>query len=157
MSTNFTYNNELADSISLFETVITSFEADEQDSENVSPNDEQLDDVSQVEIAPPPESVEQQNSDFFINGKVRESLMDNDLAIINLVNIIASNMKDADKIKNYVDVFFTELGLNDIDPEKFKLVSGEIWNKLESIGSSDYRTSLIEFETWVRNKIQELA
>ena len=86
MSKNFRYDSEVNGSITLFENVIASFEADE-DTVDETPSEEDPVQPSTVEISPPPEELEIKNSDFFIDGKVRDSLMDNDPAIMNLIKI----------------------------------------------------------------------
>ena len=148
----FKYTNDLTDDLSLIESAINSFEADAPEEEATPEPDT---DISQVEISPPAEETQVTNSSFFIDGKVRDSIIDTDPAISNLIKIVSADMKSESNIKNYVDVLFTELGVNDIDPESFKLLSGELWQKLESMSNSDSSTSLVEFKTWVGNKIQE--
>ena len=57
------------------------------------------------------------------------------------------------KLKGYVEVFFTRIGLNDVDSEKFKILSSEIWNKLEELTEVDPKASLAEFTSWAHDKI----
>lgn len=129
-------------------------EGDENDAPNLDDAPEAPpSDPSNIEIAPPPESANTKNSDSFISGKVSNSYIDNDPAIHNLIEIMSADMEDQDKIRGYVEVLFTRTGLNDVDPEKFKLLSSELWNKLEELAEIDPRTSLAEFTNWAHEKI----
>ena len=133
------------------------FEADEdKDVSDTSKEDDNVNgDTSNIEISPPPENLDTQNSSIFLDNKVSNSFITNDPAIHNLIEIISADMEDQDNIKPYVDNFFTRIGLNDIDPEKFKPISSEIWNKLDGMSEMDPKTSLSEFTNWARQKINE--
>lgn len=133
------------------------FEADDNEPDsidNIETDDTSTDsNTNNIEIAPPPEGSEVKNSDSFIENKVVNSYIDNDPAVHNLVQIISEDMMDQDKLKGYVEVFFTRIGLNDVDSEKFKILSSEIWNKLEELTEVDPKASLAEFTSWAHDKI----
>lgn len=132
------------------------FEADEtQEPEMPEDAPEPPSDPSDIEIAPPPEDSSVKNSDNFIKNKVSNSYIDNDPAIHNLISIMSADMEDQDKIRGYVEVLFTRTGLNDVDPEKFKMISSELWSKLEELTEIDPRTALAEFTNWSHEKINQ--
>ncbi|MCK9428467.1 MAG: hypothetical protein M0R17_00470 [Candidatus Omnitrophica bacterium] len=149
-------NNNLNDD---FMNIVTGiFEADDAPDETPAPTDDSTNEPnnSNVQIAPPPEESTVKNSDIFLNGKVLNSYIDNDPAIHNLIEIMTADMLDQDNIKEYVSSFFTRLGINDVDEDKFKMFSDDIWTKLDSISQDDPKTSLAEFVNWVHGKISEL-
>lgn len=133
------------------------FEADDvEKTEAPELSNEPVDDEpvnNNIEISPPPEESIIKNSDTFIENKVLNSYIDNDPAIHNLIQIMTSDMLDQDKIKSYVEVFFTKLGINDVEPSKFGTLSSEIWNKLEELTEVDPKASLAEFTSWAHEKI----
>ena len=143
------FNNQFNEAIDLI------FEADEETNVEDSAENNDQENTSNIEIAPPPEESETKNSETFLNNKVTNSFIDNDPAIHNLVEIISEDMMDQDSLKPYVDIFFTKLGINDISPDQFKIFSGEIWNKLDEMSEMDATASLATFNSWVREKIQQ--
>lgn len=153
MKLNFTYDNQMESILASFNKI---YEADEELPEVEPSDDVGVDDgkdESNIEIAPPPEGSEIKNSDTFIEGKVSNLSIGNDPSVHNLTTIISADMQDQDKLKNYVKVFFTRLGINDVDPERFKMFSSEIWKKLEDLTQLDPKTALAEFSTWTLDKI----
>ena len=131
------------------------FEAEDEltnDSPEAQPQED--DQNTNIEIAPPAEDT-QTNSSFFYNGKIKNDTIHGDAAVQNLIKIMTADMQDETTIKPYIDDFFTKLGINDVDSEKFKLFSGDIWNKLEELSDLDTTTSLAEFQTWAKLKIDE--
>ena len=130
-------------------------EAEEENNEQAIEDSNLTDESNQnnIEIAPPPEGSDIKNSDTFIENKVINSYIDNDPAVHNLIQIISSDMMDQDKLKGYVEVFFTRLGLNDVDTSRFGVLSSEIWNKLEELTEVDPKAALAEFTSWSHDKI----
>lgn len=143
------------DDIELVNKAIRLFEADEAEAvqEDVP---EETPDPTNVEIAPPPEETTVKNSDVFANGKIDNSFIQNDSSVQALIKIISADMQDQDAIKPYIDAFFTKIGLNDVDPEQFKVLSSEIWNKLEGLSNLDPVASLADFNAWAKGKIDQL-
>jgi len=147
------FNINQTGDLAIIRNAISIFEADEETQEPETPTEE-APAPTNVEIAPPPEDTIK-NSDFFANNKIRNSIIDNDPAVTNLIKIMSADMLDEEAVKPYIDVFFTKLGLNDIDPEKFKMLSADIWDRLDSMSNMDNRTSLADFITWTKLKIDE--
>lgn len=154
------FANNVDRDISIIASAIKLFEA-EGEKEDVAldtpPEDSQegAEQSTNVEIAPPPENVEVKNSDFFANGKIRNDVIQNDPAVQNLIKVISADMQDEEAIKSYIDTFFTKIGLNDVDPEKFKLLSSDIWDKLDQMSNLDNRAALADFITWAKGKIDQ--
>lgn len=147
------FNINKTEDLAIIRNAISIFEADEETQASETPSEE-APAPTNVEIAPPPE-VTIKNSDFFANNKIKNSIIDNDPAVTNLIKIMSSDMLDEESIKPYIDVFFTKLGLNDIDSEKFKMLSADIWDRLDSMSNMDNRTSLADFIGWTKLKIDE--
>ena len=155
------YVNNKDKDITIIANAIKLFEAEDEFNDDAAldtPPDATEDKPEQptnVEIAPPPEDATIKNSEFFANGKIRNSVIDNDPAVQNLIKIITADMQDEESIKLYIGTFFTKIGLNDIDSEKFKLLSSDIWNKLDGMSNMDNKTSLADFITWSKGKIDQ--
>jgi hypothetical protein len=151
MSINFDNKDKM------FNDIVNAISEAEDNNDENQDNEQSNGDTSNIEIAPPPEDAATKNSDTFIEGKVTNSYIENDPAIHNLIEIISEDMMDQDKIKGYVEVFFTRLGINDVDPEKFKIFSSEIWNKLEELTEVDPTAALAEFSSWSHDKIEQYS
>lgn len=150
--------NNVDRDISIIASAIKLFEAEGDDVSLDTPpedGDVKSEEPTNVEIAPPPENSEIKNSDFFANGKIRNDVIQNDPAVQNLIKIISADMQDEESIKIYIDAFFTKIGLNDVSPENFKLLSSDIWDKLDQMSNLDERTSLADFITWAKSKIDQ--
>jgi hypothetical protein len=138
-----------------YKSMLKIFNEAEEDKTEKEDDTFEKDNPSQIEIAPPSEESEEKNSDYFVDGKVSNFYIDNDPSIHNLIDIVTADMEDKDRIKGYVEVLFTRLGINDVDPEKFKLFSSEIWEKLENLTEMDPKTALAEFSTWAVSKVNQ--
>lgn len=151
------YVGNKVDDFEVVNRAIKLFEAEEEVDQNVdAPVDEEPPAPTNIEIAPPPEESNVKNSDTFTDGKIDNSFMQNDAAIQSLIKLITADMQEQDAIKPYVDAFFTKIGLNDVDPEQFKLLSSDIWTKLEGLSNLDPVASLADFNSWSKSKIDQI-
>ena len=83
------------------------------------------------------------------------NIADADPGIKALNMLISEDIKEhPDELFEYVNVFFTQIGLNDIEDAKFRKNMPEVWDKLKELCDMNPREALNNFTQFSKNLIR---